>query len=145
MIRENIYAALAVQVAAVTGIQAVFRKVLSIDDIQPPDKPCIIQVEDVEDVSQRGKGLPPVYKLCPTLYVYMVGNDPTVINVQLLNPVLDALCNSFAPQGANITPGGADTLGGLVSHCWISGRIVIDDGTQGGGILAIVPVEILTV
>lgn len=144
--REQLYAALAAQVLALTsgaGIRSVQRQVKSIDDIAPADKPCVIQVEDVEDVKQRGKGLPPIYLLQPALYVYMEGSDPNVINATLLNPVLDALCNAFQPTTGDISPGGANTLGGLCSHCWVSGRIVISDGSQGGGILAIVPIEIL--
>jgi hypothetical protein len=60
----------------------------------------------------------------------------------VLNPLLDAIAAALAPTGADLVAG-AQTLGGLVKHCWISGAIETDEGALGGQAVAIVPVEIL--
>ena len=59
--------------------------------------------------------------------------------VMVLNPLLDAVEAALAPDPV----GHVQTLGGLVSHCWIAGRIQTDEGVPGGQAVAIVPVEIL--
>ena len=35
------------------------------------------------------------------------------------------------------------TLGGLVSDCWISGKIETDEGALGGQAVAIIPIEMI--
>jgi hypothetical protein len=38
---------------------------------------------------------------------------------------------------------GRQTLGGLVSHCWIDGKIMKDSGDIDGDGIAVIPVKIL--
>jgi hypothetical protein len=45
----------------------------------------------------------------------------------------------LAPTGRAET----QTLGGLVSHCWIEGRIEMDSGDNDGQAKAIIPIRIL--
>ena len=60
----------------------------------------------------------------------------------MLNPLLDAVVAALAPGGADLAVN-AQTLGGLVSHCWLAGKIETDEGALGGQAVAILPVEIV--
>jgi len=74
------------------------------------------------------------------LLIYIsAGQDPQNIPARDLNLALDALVEALAPS-----PGSErQTLGGLVYHCRIEGRIVKDPGDLDGQGLAIVPLKIL--
>ncbi len=73
------------------------------------------------------------------LFVYIAaGKDPDCIPARDLNVALDALQSCLAPGPAQ----DRQTLGGLVAHCRIEGRIVKDPGDLDGQGLALVPVKI---
>lgn len=76
------------------------------------------------------------------LFVYLNAKDPNVIGASLLNDVIDALDSAFAFSGEDLTKG-RKTLGGLVYHCRIDGRIMKDPGDLDGDAVLIVPVKII--
>jgi hypothetical protein len=111
------------------------------DDVPPSEQPALFMVENLENVKQV-KGIPPTWTFHPHLFVYdNVQSDPDAIPGQRLNILLDAIDNALAPVGGS---GGYQTLGGLVSHCWISGPIDIYEGYKAmlDQSVAIVPIEI---
>jgi hypothetical protein len=57
----------------------------------------------------------------------------------VLNPLLDAVDAAINPY-----PGTPNTLGGLVTNCYIDGRITKADKFQGPHVAASVPVTIMT-
>lgn len=57
----------------------------------------------------------------------------------MLDPLLDAVDAALAP---NIVTR-RQTLGGLVSHVWIDGKIMKDPGDIDGDGIAVIPVKIL--
>jgi hypothetical protein len=74
------------------------------------------------------------------LYVYVNTGDNDYPPSQIMNSIIDAIDSALAPSGPNDT----QTLGGLVSHCWIAGTIETDEGALGDQGVAIIPIEIIT-
>jgi hypothetical protein len=56
-----------------------------------------------------------------------------------MDAILDAVDVALKPDQITNT----NTLGGMVSHCWITGDATIYEGTLGEQMVAVVPVEIL--
>ena len=119
-------------------MQTVSRRLLHWSDVPVSQQPAIFQIQRNEDPIQQ-RLLPTKWKLNVDLYVYVnTGSDPKASPAILLNPILDAIEALFSPTENNI-----QTLGGLCSHCWISGKIETSEGALGNQEVAIVPIEIL--
>jgi hypothetical protein len=142
MNREAIYSALfsTIQGIAITaGVKTIGRRLVHWSDVPSSDQPAIFQVQRHEDPMPHKRGLPTEWKLAADIYVYVnTGQDPHASPAIMLNPILDALDALFPASSENI-----QTLGGLVSHCWIAGRIETSEGSLGSQEVAIIPIEIL--
>jgi hypothetical protein len=109
-------------------------------DVAGADQPALFVTEHGETVAYGSESLPGKTVLNVDLFVYIAaGKDPDCIPARDLNVALDALQSCLAPGPAE----GRQTLGGLVAHCRIEGRIVKDPGDLDGQGLALVPVKIL--
>jgi hypothetical protein len=83
--------------------------------------------------------LPSKRTIAAEIWVYTdAGKDPNANPEAALNDIVDAVEAALAP-GLN----GAQTLGGLVSHCWIEGMVEQYPGVLDGIAKAIIPVKIL--
>ena len=86
------------------------------------------------------RGLPPKRTISAELWVYTdVGKDPNANPEAALNDIVDAIEVVLAPNVLT----GVQTLGSLVSHCWIEGEIEQFPGVLDGIAKAIIPVKIL--
>ncbi len=102
-------------------------------------QPALFVTEHGETVAYGSESLPGKTVLNVDLFVYIAaGKDPDCIPARDLNVALDALQSCLAPGPAQ----DRQTLGGLVAHCRIEGRIVKDPGDLDGQGLALVPVKI---
>lgn len=141
--REPIYLALynlLLGLVESESIKTASRRLKHWSDTPPPEQPAIFQIQKGEDPGQV-RMLPTKWKLDVDLYVYVnSGDDPSAAAAELLNPILDDLESLFPTSDED---GPIQTLGGLVSHCWISGRIETAEGVLGQQEVAIVPIEIL--
>jgi hypothetical protein len=109
-------------------------------DVPATDQPALFVAEHGENIAYASENLPGKTTLNVDLFVYIAaGRDPERAPARALNVVLDGLCAALAPDPAS----GRQTLGGLVQHCRIEGRIVKDPGDLDGQGLALVPVRIL--
>jgi hypothetical protein len=140
--REGIYAALFSKFDGITGIPTKSRRLMHWIDVPAVQQPALFQAQKSEIVVQS-RGLPPKWQLDLDLYLYVhAGDDPGSVPTTVLNPLIDAIEAALAPDnvkdGQNVL-----TLGGLVSHCWISGQIQTDEGALGAQSIAIIPVTIL--
>jgi hypothetical protein len=109
-------------------------------DVASADQPALFVAEHGENIAFASENLPGKTTLNIDLFVYIsAGRDRDCIPARDLNIALDALTAALAP------PPGFDrqTLGGLVHHCRIEGRIVKDPGDLDGQGLALVPIKIL--
>lgn len=122
-----------------TGIVTSQRSLLHWNDVSPAMMPCMFMVQKSEKNIQI-KGLPPRWEFEVEVYLYINSpNDPNFIPAKLLNPLLDELEALLAPDATQDT----QTLGGLVSHCWISQPIVTAEGQISDGEVALIPINIL--
>src|SRR6185437_9432536 len=109
--------------------------------VGPAEQPALFQAQKSE-TARRTRGLPPRWTLEVDLFIYAQATDELTAPASVLNPLLDAIEAALAPAGADLGTG-VQRLGGLVSHCWISGKIQTDEGVLGGQAVAIVPIEIV--
>jgi hypothetical protein len=138
MIHESIYAALFATVSTAAPFVTASRRLRHWSDVGPAEQPSLFLVQKSETV-QRRKGLPPKWTLSVDLFVYARAPDDVTPAATVLNPLIDSIESALAPA----TPSATQTLGGLVEHAWISGKIETDEGVLGGQAVAIVPIEIL--
>lgn len=104
-----------------------------------PAQPALCQAEHDEDVSQV-TGLPSVTTLSANWLIYHdAGKDPQATPASESNLILDAVQALFPTDD----PDNVQTLGGLVHHCFISGKVFKDPGDLDGQALIIVPIRIL--
>lgn len=148
MTREPIYAAVFkfwsdLTVGGAPAFKTATRLLKHWDAVPGEDSPALLMLQKRENATYR-KGLPTIWNLDIALYLYVrtnLQNDNTVIPSVILNPLLDAIEAALTiDDQANLSC----TLGGLVSHCAISGPIEIYEGDLGDELVAIVPLNILT-
>ncbi|MDB5361149.1 MAG: hypothetical protein JWO51_2446 [Rhodospirillales bacterium] len=137
--RETIQAALFQRLAAIPGFATSSRRLKHWTDVAPAEQPALFQVQKGESRTAR-TGQPPARRLSVELFIYVTTSaDPAAAPAQIMNPLLDAIEAALAPDPGRLT----QSLGGLVEHAWIAGRIVSDEGLLGDQAVAIVPIEIL--
>jgi hypothetical protein len=141
MNRETIYGALFAKLQGAASFKTASRRLRHWGDLQPGEQPALFQAQK-DETAHRARGLPPKWTLNLDIYVYAQAPDDTTAPSTVLNPLLDSIEAALAPAGADLATG-VQTLGGLVSHCWISGKITTDEGVLGGQAVAIVPIEIV--
>jgi hypothetical protein len=138
MIREPIYAALFALVASAASFVTIGRRLRHWSDVGAAEQPALFMTQKSENAEER-QPLPVKWRASVDLYLYAQAPDELTSPATVLNLLLDAVEAALAPDPV----GHVQTLGGLVSHCWIAGRIQTDEGVLGGQAVAIVPVEIL--
>lgn len=100
--------------------------------------PALCQAEHDETVDQVSR-LPSKTTLQASWIIYHdAGKDTGAVPATESNLILDAVQALFPGDPEN-----GQTLGGLVHHCWISGRVFKDNGDLDGVALLIVPIKIL--
>jgi len=105
------------------------------------EQPALFQIEIGIELVQQ-KGIPSKYLLKADLYIYAFNSDHNSTPAIMLNQLIAAVNESLAPDPAT----GFQTLGlESVSHCWIEGEIITDEGVLGDQAVAIVPINILAI
>ena len=104
-----------------------------------PAQPALCQAEHEEDIEEV-TGLPPVATYSASWLIYHdLAKDPDAVPARESNLILDAVQALFPSDD----PDRVQTLGGLVHHCFISGKLFKDPGDLDGQALIIVPIKIL--
>lgn len=138
MNREAIYSALFAKVSASSAFVTASRRLRHWSDVGPAEQPALFMVQKSE-TAQRTKGLPPKWTFSVELFVYVHAPDDLSPPASSLNPLIDAIEAVLAPT----VTADNQTLGGLVDHAWIAGRIETDEGALGGQGVAIIPLNII--
>lgn len=139
--RETIMAALMALLETAPGFRTGPKRRLKLwKDVA--DQPAIFVRNGGDDYPARAvNGLPAKTTMHVEIWIYAkAGPDPAVIPGVLINNLIDAVEAVIQPTAATQ---GRQTLGGLVSHCWIEGRIEMDPGDIDGQAKAILPLKIL--
>jgi hypothetical protein len=137
--RETIYAALFALVSGAVPFVTTSRRAQIITQMQPSALPALFQTQTGED-TQQSRGIPPKYVLRVDITLYAINPDPAQPATPQLNALIDAVEAALAPNPVT----GVQSLGGLVSHCYIGGKTDIFEGNLGNRAAAVIPVEILT-
>lgn len=138
---EPIYAALWAKVSAVTGLKTYSRKMKHWADVSAKQQPALFMIQTGETPEQV-RGMPTKWRLKAELYLYVTPSEgKTIIPSQVMNPILGLIRAALGPDNVMVN---TCTLGGLVSHCWISGEIEVYDGVLGDQAVAMIPVEVMT-
>lgn len=109
------------------------------DDVAPTLQPYLCLAEHDEEYMKRAIGQPPILVLPITFVMYLHTVDSVTPLSPTINGIMDALDTFFAPDNFN----GRFTLGGLVEHCWIEGKVFKDPGDLDDQGMITVPVRIL--
>ncbi len=123
-----------------SGWATLSRRLKLWSDVASADQPALFIVEHSENTVYGSEMSPPKITMNVDLFIYVAGGkDPNAIPARDLNVALDALAACLAPNASDPR----QTLGGLVSHCRIEGRILKDPGDLDGQGLAVAPIKIL--
>jgi hypothetical protein len=107
---------------------------------QTPEQPALFLRNVGDEYPPRTTRMLPKVAMEAEAWVYSnAGSDPDAVPAVTLNWLLDAIEKALKPA-----PGfEAQTLGGLVAHCWIEGKIEMHPGDLDGQAIAVVPISIL--
>lgn len=106
------------------------------DDVPPEACPALYLLQVGENWIRNGKGIPPRRTLDAKFLIYTIGDD---LQSTIINNVLDVIDDVMTATN----PSGAVTLGGLVEHVYVDGRIIIDEGLLQRKSITVIPVQIL--
>jgi hypothetical protein len=139
MTRETIYSELFYLLSTVTKAITCSRRLRHWADVPASEQPALYLTQGAESL-RRVKGLPPVYELTCSVYLYARTEDPNETPATQINTMLDAVCTALEPLPSSTTqdmgiPG--------VSHAWIT-SIETDEGVLGEQAVAIITINILT-
>ena len=137
IVSDPFYAALFALLQGSSSFVTSSRRLRHWSDVSPAELPALF-VADGPQTPTQVKGMPPKWTLDAKAYIY-VPVQALAAPGPLLNEYLDALDKALAPTPYQVT----QTLGGLVSHCWISNTVETDEGTLGDLAVAIVPISML--
>lgn len=140
MIRETYYSALFSLLSTLkpSVFTTVSRKLVLPQNMNAADFDALYMVVHNQPIVPV-MGAPSKHTLEAQLFLHIANPDSNGSADPLLNARLDAVENALKPL-----PGmPAQTLGGLVQHCWIEGTIEVFSGANAQFAAAIVPVKIL--
>lgn len=141
MTREPIYAALFAKLQAAASFKTTSRRLKHFSDVPAIDQPALYVAQRSESATTV-PGQPTVWTMNVDVYLYVNNRgDQNVIPSTLINPLIDAVAASLAPNPID----NKCTLGGLVQHAWIEGQIQTDEGVLGDQAVAVIPVVIKAV
>lgn len=140
MNREDIYSALFSLLSSAADFVTASRRVQLWSDVPPSSKPALFLYEGDTEYVRGSEAVPQKVTLSAQILIYTSnGKDPNVIPATQLNDLMDAIDTVLAPSPVT----GLQTLGGLVSHCWIEGKVIVATGDLDGNGLAVIPIKML--
>lgn len=145
--RESIAVALvALFKANPGGFITIGRRHVMPPQLTPAQQPALFVAFTSEDTYQQLPTMPGRTTLEATLFVYCTGpgaQEAPGTETALAETTLNGLLGDIEAAIAATPDGSAQTLGGLVSRCWIEGTAYKDPGILANQAMAIVPVRML--
>ena len=138
MTREDVMSALYAKLTAGGAYKTIGRRLVLWTKVA--EQPALFLRHVGDEVVPRPTGMPPKIVIECEVWLYAnTGANPDISPEIAINGLLDTVEVSLQPApGVN-----AQTLGGLVAHTWIEGKIDIHPGDLGGQAIAIIPVKML--
>lgn len=136
--RETILDALFARLTASAAFSTTGRRVKFPNQV--PDQPALFLRYVGEEWMPRETRMPAKVVIKTQVWLYSsAGADPDATPSIALGRLIEAVTRSIQPPPALE----AQTLGNLVTHCWVEGDIAIDPGDLAGQAVAVIPVKIL--
>lgn len=143
MNREAITTALWARISAISGVKTTGRRLRHFSEVDPTEMPAIFLGVDNATADQE-RGRKASWDLKFSVYVYC--HEAAAIGPSsALNGIVDAIDAALQITGAEFKPGqtfGPTTLGGLVSHAWMT-TVETDEGSLGDLGVAVCSIEVL--
>jgi hypothetical protein len=140
MNREAIICTLFNLVSTSASFSTTSRRLKLWSDVAPTDKPALFLYERGDVYVRASEAVPESVTINVDLYIYIdAGKDQSAVPAATLNNLIDAIDSALVPNYLT----GLQTLGGLVSHCWIDGKVMKDAGDLDGDGVAVIPIKIL--
>lgn len=143
MSREAIYSALFTLIALDTRIIGAFKTMARLtkhfDDVPSELCPALYLLQTGETWTRPGKGMPPKRTLECKFIVYTMPDPTNSLASTIVNAVLDVIDDVLS---TNVVQQ-AVTLGGLVEHVYVEGKIIIDEGLLQSKSVSVIPITIL--
>jgi hypothetical protein len=140
MNRESIITALFSLVSNSAVFATASRRMQLWSNVAASDKPALFLCERGDVYVRASEAVPESVTLNVDIFIYTdAGKDQSSVPATALNTLIDAVDAALAPDRLS----GLQMLGGLVSHCWIEGKIMKDSGDLDGDGVAVIPVKIL--
>jgi len=140
MNREAIIMALFSLVSTSASFATKSRRLKLWSSVPSSEKPALFLSERGDTYARASEAVPESVTMQLEIYIYTeAGKDDSVVPASTLNLLIDAVDTALAPNKLT----GLQTLGGLVSHCWIEGKILKDAGDLDGDGVAVIPIKIL--
>jgi hypothetical protein len=135
--REDVISALFAKLKAAATFKTTGRRLVLWSLVN--EQPALFLRHVNDDYPPRSTGMPPRITIECEAWIYVKDPDPDAEPEIDLNNVLDAIEAAIQPPPAYEN----QTLGGLVQHCWIEGRVEIHPGDMDGQCIAVVPIRML--
>ena len=137
MTREDIATALLALLTAASAFPTTGRRLVMWNQVA--EQPALFLRNAGEHHDRTASRMPGRITLDFEVWLYSRGGaDPDIAPATALNGLLDAVEAALNPF-----PLEAQTLGGLVTHCWIDGSTDYHPGDLDGQAIAVVPVKVL--
>ena len=140
MTREDCYAALFACLAGLVQsgtVRMASRRLQNLNDLGPAQMPALFLTVG-DQLVQPKHGMPPRRRLTAYCYLYAYNPDAAAAAGIQLNALIDAVEQALAPG-----PGQAQTLGGVVEHCWIEGDCPVHEAPKGQKAAALIPIHMM--
>jgi hypothetical protein len=134
---EAIYQALFMRLRQAQGFVTYSRRLRHWNNTAEAEQPSLMTSEGRRLLRQT-KGVPAIHELFLNVFLYAIENDTERSPAEKLNPLIDAVVNVI---GVDSFSDHAQTLGGLVSHCWVE-SVETDEGTLGNQAVAMITINI---
>jgi hypothetical protein len=122
----------------------VSRRVKLFSEVPSVSQPACFQAEWGQDEEQK-TGMPYKTTLAVNWIIYQcMGKDKSAIGAVENNLIIKGVKDALAPKPTDPGfPEKRNTLGGLVHHCFISGRIFKDPGDIDDQGMLVIPIKVL--
>lgn len=126
-----------------SGFVTYSRRVKLWGNVTVAEKPALYQAEHANQEDQVSN-MPDKSVVMANWIIYQsAGKDPTAIPAQWNTAILKGVRASLRPTPQDPGWPKRNTLGGLVHHCYISGRVFKDPGDIDGEGMMVVPIKVL--
>lgn len=118
------------------------RRIRLFSDVDKDQQPWLGQAEHDAEYAQVSS-LPYKRTFPAEWVIYVATNEDDPAPTTQLNTILQAIEDALAPKVNDIGYPKRNTLGGLVYHCYIDGKLLKDPGDIDNQGMMIVPIRIL--